>query len=125
MKRKKEEQELFDLITTWTPDEIRDFGKRMAACIRSAENSEQARLIHLLRTMTAAELREFKIRLFGLIHSVITARRSAAQSHSRDEAIAELYAVKSFQAQNMSGRFNRARMNQAIKEAKPKGVSHG
>jgi len=36
------------------------------------------------------------------------------------EAAIELYAIKSFQAQDMSGVFNQARMDAAIRAAKPK-----
>jgi hypothetical protein len=48
-------------------------------------------------------------------------RQSFTKENLAKETAIELYAVKSFQAQDMSGRFNRSRMNQAIKEAKPSG----
>jgi hypothetical protein len=77
----------------------------------------EKRLMASLKALTGDERKHTKRRLFDLINSMISAPTSSPP-HPRHEAAIELYALKSFPAQDMSGRFNRSRMKQAIKEAK-------
>jgi hypothetical protein len=73
--------------------------------------------------MTTAERLQFKqwIEVCLKLGQPKSDRQPFTKENLAKETAIELYAVKSFQAQDMSGRFNRSRMNQAIKEAKPSG----
>lgn len=87
-----------------------DTVKRLAAMTWEERQALRRKIIILFEK---GERRALRLRLKGEM-----APHKRFKSDPRAEAAIELYAFKSFQAQDISCLFNKARMNEAVKEVK-------
>ena len=118
-----EEQKMFNVLCTMKIDDLKRYRQEVLAVCDGVKSQncdwDLTSLANLFSRMTIDELKQCRQR-FVVVFGIVERRHKQDPRRKRRSN----YAVKSFQAQDMSGRFNRSRMNRAIKEAKP-GVNHG